>query len=84
MVLVWDAKQKRGRGAALSFNFDALRALSPKDTPKAAMVLAAVDYLGQPERFVSTAAEFDLDEKRYNAIIRAGSNPWEVLGLVKN
>ena len=84
MVLAWDAKQKRGRGAALSFSFDPLRALSPKDTPKAAMVLAAVDHLDQPDRFVTTAAEFNLDEKRYEAIVQAGSNPWEVVGLIKN
>ena len=83
MVLVWDAEQKRGRGAALSFSFDPLRALSAKDTPKAAMVLAALDHLDQPDRFVSTSAEFNLDEKRYNAITRAGSNPWAVVGLMK-
>ena len=83
MVLVWDAKAKRGRGAALSFSFAPLRALSPKDTPKAVMVLAALDYLNDPDRFVSTASEFDLDEQRYAAITQAGSNPWEVLGLVK-
>jgi len=84
MVLIWNAKQKRGRGAALSFSFDPLRALSPQDTPKAAMVLSALEYLDQPDRFVSTAAEFDLDEKRYDAIVQAGNNPWEVVGLVKN
>ncbi len=84
MVLVWDAKKKRGRGAALSFSFDPLRSLAPKGTPKAAMVLAALDYLDQPDRFVSTAAEFDLDEKYYDAIVQAGNNPWEIVGLVKN
>jgi len=83
MVLVWNAEKKSGKGAALSFNFDTLRALSPKDTPKAAMVLAAVEHLNQPERFVTTAAEFDIDEKLFEAITRAGSNPWEVTGLVK-
>jgi formylmethanofuran dehydrogenase subunit E-like metal-binding protein len=84
MVLVWDAKQKRGRGAALSFSFDPLRALSPEGTPKAAMVLSALDYLDKPDKFVSTAAEFDLDEKRYDAIVQAGNNPWEVVGLSRN
>lgn len=83
MVLIWDDKHKRGRGAALSFSFAPLRALSPKDTPKAAMVLSAIKYLGQPDRFVSTAAEFELDENRYAAIVQAGNNPWEVVGLVK-
>jgi formylmethanofuran dehydrogenase subunit E-like metal-binding protein len=83
MILVWDAEKKSGKGAALSFDFEALNALSPKGTPKAAMVLAAVDHLNEPERFVTTAAEFDLDQKRYETIIQAGSNPWEVAGLVK-
>ena len=83
MVLVWDAKQKRGKGAALSFSFDPLKSLSPEGTPKAAMVLAALEYLDKPDKFVSTAAEFDLDENRYEAIIQAGNNPWEAVGLIK-
>ncbi|WP_319408305.1 FmdE family protein [uncultured Desulfosarcina sp.] len=83
MILVWDAEKKTGRGAALSFNFDPLRALSSKDTPKAAMVLAAVDHLDHPDRFVSMAAEFQLDEELYEAITQAGGNPWEATGLVK-
>jgi hypothetical protein len=45
--------------------------------------LAALDHLGEPERFVSAAATFDLDESRYQRLIEAGSNPYEVVGLVK-
>jgi formylmethanofuran dehydrogenase subunit E-like metal-binding protein len=84
MVLIWDAKQKRGRGAALSFSFDPLRALSPNNSTKPAIVLSALEYMDQPDRFVSTAAEFNLDEKLYDAIVQAGNNPWEVVGLTKN
>lgn len=83
LVLIWNAKKKSGKGVALSFDFDRLRVLSPKDTPKAAMVLAAVDHLDKPEQFVTTAAEFDLNEKLYQDIIQAGSNPYEVAGLMK-
>ncbi len=83
MVLIWNAKQKSGKGVALSFDFDRLRVLSPKGTPKAAMVLAAVDHLDQPEQFITTAAEFDLNEKLYQDIIQAGNNPYEVAGLTK-
>jgi hypothetical protein len=43
----------------------------------------ALDHLGEPERFVSAAATFDLDESRYQRLIEAGSNPYEVAGLVK-
>lgn len=45
--------------------------------------VAALDHLGEPERFVSAAATFDLDESRYQRMIEAGSNPYEVVGLVK-
>ena len=83
MVLIWNAKQKTGKGVALSFDFDRLRALSPKDAPKSAMVLAALDHLDHPEQYVTTAAEFELNEKRYQDIIQAGSNPFEVAGLMK-
>jgi formylmethanofuran dehydrogenase subunit E-like metal-binding protein len=83
LLLVWNDKQKTGRGVALSFDFDRMRALAPEGTPKAAGVLAALDHLNQPERFVSAAATFDLDESRYQRLIEAGSNPYEVAGLVK-
>lgn len=83
MVLVWNNQKKTGKGVALSFNFDRLKALAPKDTPKAAIVLAALEYLDKPDQFVSTAAEFDLDENRYNGILQAGGNPYEIAGLMK-
>lgn len=83
MVLIWDPRQKRGKGVALSFDFAPLRDLSPKDTPKAAMVLAALDHLDQPDRFVSTAAEFDIDEALFDSLLQAGTNPYELAGLVK-
>jgi formylmethanofuran dehydrogenase subunit E-like metal-binding protein len=83
LLLIWDAKNKTGRGIALSFDFERLRSFSSKDTPKAAMVLAALDHLDKPEQFVSTAAEFDLNEALYEAMIRAGSNPYEAAGFVK-
>jgi formylmethanofuran dehydrogenase subunit E-like metal-binding protein len=83
MVLIWNEKNKTGKGAALSFDFDRLRALSPGELPKAAMVLSALDHLDQPDRFVATAAEFELDEERYQQIVQAGSNPYQVVGLMK-
>lgn len=57
--------------------------MNPKNTPKAATVITAVDYLDQPGLFVSTATRFDLNAKRFNRIIEAGSNPYEVVGLMK-
>ena len=83
ILLVWNGKQKTGRGVALSFSFDRLRALAPEGTPKAASVLSALDHLGDPERFVSAAATFELDESLYQRLTQAGSNPYEVAGLVK-
>jgi formylmethanofuran dehydrogenase subunit E-like metal-binding protein len=83
MVLVWNSEKKSGKGAALSFDFDRLKALSPKDTPKAAMVLNVIGHLDDPGRFVSTAAEFDLTETLFNQIVQAGNNPYEVAGLTK-
>ena len=83
LLLIWNGKQKNGRGVALSFDFDRIRALSPKGTPKAATVLAALDHLGDPDRFVQAAATFDLDEALYHRMIEAGSNPYEVAGLVR-
>lgn len=83
ILLVWDEKNKTGKGMALSFSFDTLKALCPKDSPKLTMVLSALPYLNDPDRFVSTAAVFDLDEALYNNLKQAGSNPYEIAGLIK-
>jgi formylmethanofuran dehydrogenase subunit E-like metal-binding protein len=81
MVLIWDQKEKKGKGVALSFDFNMLKGLYPKDTPKAASILYTAPYLSSPDKFVSVAKEFDLDETMFNAIREAGSNPWEVASL---
>jgi formylmethanofuran dehydrogenase subunit E-like metal-binding protein len=83
LVLIWNGQKKSGRGAALSFDFDSLSALAPKNCHQVAAALATLDILDEPERFVSTAAEFKLNEERYQQIIQAGSNPYEVLGLLR-
>jgi len=83
-LLIWNDRDKIGKGVALSFDFNRLNALSPEGTPKAASVLAALEYLDKPDLFVSVANEFDLNEKRYHDMIQAGSNPYEIAGLLKN
>ncbi len=84
ILLIWNREQKTGRGVALSFNFDRLRAFAPQGTPKAAQVLSALDYLDDPDRFVSAVATFDLDEPLYQRMTQAGSNPYELAGLVRD
>lgn len=83
MVLVWNSKTKTGTGYALTFNFDDIRAGVPKESPKVATVLASLAYLGEPERFVTTAASFDLDEQLFTSITEAGTNPYEAVALIK-
>nr|WP_320194226.1 FmdE family protein [uncultured Desulfobacter sp.] len=83
MVLIWDKKLKKGKGVALSFDFNTLKGLYPKETPKAASILYTARYLSSPDKFVSAAAAFDLDETLFNRIREAGSNPWEMAGLTK-
>jgi formylmethanofuran dehydrogenase subunit E-like metal-binding protein len=83
MVLIWNAKNKTGKGMVLSFDFDRLRSLAPKDASKAVMVLAAADYLDKPDQFVSEAARFELNEASYEDIVTAGSNPYAVASLLR-
>jgi formylmethanofuran dehydrogenase subunit E-like metal-binding protein len=83
LVLIWNDQDKTGRGAALSFDFNRLSAMAPKNCPKAATVLAVLDSLDKPDRFVSTAAEFTLNDHRYQQIIQTGTNPYEILGLLR-
>jgi formylmethanofuran dehydrogenase subunit E len=83
MVLVWNSTTKTGKGHALTYDSSILTGMAPADSTKAARVLAALDHLDTPDRFVATAASFDLDEALYNTIIQAGSNPYKAAGLVK-
>ena len=83
MLLIWDAKNKTGKGVVLSFDFDRLRRLAPKDASKAVMVLAASDYLDKPDQFVSEAARFELNQAVYEDIVGADSNPYAVVGLLR-
>jgi formylmethanofuran dehydrogenase subunit E-like metal-binding protein len=83
MVLIWDAKNKTGKGVVLSFDFDRLRRLAPKDASKAVMVLAASDYLDKPDQFVSESARFELNQAVYEDIVNAGNNPYAVVDLLR-
>ncbi len=81
-LLIWNTKTKTGKGAALSFDFKEFKALYPENTPKAASLLSTIPHLKTPERFVSVAREFTLDETRYKAMIQASTNPYRVAGLM--
>nr|NJM04393.1 hypothetical protein [Desulfobacula sp.] len=83
-LLIWNDRDKTGKGVALSFDFGRLSALSPAGAPKAVSVLAALGHLDKPDQFVSVSNEFGLDEKRYYDMIQAGGNPYEIAGLLKN
>jgi formylmethanofuran dehydrogenase subunit E-like metal-binding protein len=83
-LLIWNTKTKTGKGVALSFNFKSFKALYPDSTPKAATLLFTIPHLKTPERFVSVATEFALDETRYNAMKQAGTNPYQIAGLMTN
>lgn len=83
ILLITDNKTGAGRGVAFSFDFDKINQLVPKDTPKAALVLAIVDYLDQPQRFVNVAKEFDVTPEMAQEMTIAGFNPYEVAGLTK-
>lgn len=81
-LLIWNAKAKTGKGVALSFDFKAFKALYPENTPKAASLLFTIPLLKTPERFVSVAREFVLDETRHKAMTQAGTNPYQIAGLM--
>ena len=83
MVLIWNGKAKKGRGLVLSFDWGPMGTLVPDDLPKAARAAKGAAHLANPERFVTTAAEFALTQDLYEKIIAAGTNPYEAAGLVK-
>jgi len=84
-VIAWDPSTKTGRGVVLSFNFNDIRDLIPagKDSPKPIVSMSMFGYLSTPEKFVKVVKEFDVDNELYNKLIETGSNPYELLGLIK-
>ena len=80
-LLIWNQKEKKGKAVALSFDFYKLKALYPEKTPKAASILYTVPHFSTPEKFVSAAREFSLDEALYTAMCEAGTNPYAAAGL---
>lgn len=83
MILVWNAKEKTGKGYALTFDFDILKGYAPADSPKVAVVLAGLKHIENPDHYITTAASFNLDEATYNRITNAGSNPYQIVGLMQ-
>ncbi len=83
MVLIWNAKEEVGKGYALTFDYDILKKYAPADSPKIAVLLAGLEHFENPDQYVTTAASFDLDKNTYDKITQAGSNPYQVVGLMK-
>jgi formylmethanofuran dehydrogenase subunit E-like metal-binding protein len=82
IVLIWNPKKQSGKGVVLSFDSERLSRIPPKNTPKAATILYNLQYIDKPEKFVSTAAEFDLNKALMQRLLMAGTNPYEELDLV--
>lgn len=83
IVLITDKKTKIGSGIAFSFDFDKVRALVPKESAKPATTFALLKYLDQPEKFVTVAEKFTVNEALYEKMVTAGSNPYELVGLTR-
>jgi formylmethanofuran dehydrogenase subunit E-like metal-binding protein len=87
----WDGATDTGHGLVLAFNWTKANEIS--DIPdslkdygsiqKLKTDLEMMDYLGQPETFVSVVKEFDLNSNAELMELKyAGNNPYVVLGLL--
>jgi formylmethanofuran dehydrogenase subunit E-like metal-binding protein len=87
----WDGATDTGHGLVLAFNWTKANEVS--DIPdslkdygsiqKLKMDLEMMDYLGQPETFVTVVKEFDLNSNAELMELKyAGNNPYVVLGLL--
>jgi formylmethanofuran dehydrogenase subunit E-like metal-binding protein len=87
----WDRATNTGHGLVLAFNWT--KASEVSDIPdslkdyasiqKLKMDLEMMDYLGQPETFVTVVKEFDLNsEAELETLKYAGNNPYVELGLL--
>ncbi|RCV63981.1 Protein containing a metal-binding domain shared with formylmethanofuran dehydrogenase subunit E [Methanophagales archaeon] len=88
----WDGATNTGDGLVLAFNWT--KASEASDIPdsfkdyrsirKLKMDLEMMNYLGQPETFVTVVKEFDINsEAELMELKYAGNNPYEVLGLME-
>ena len=87
----WDKATDTGHGLVLAFNWTKAREVSDipdslkdyKAIRKLKMDLEMMDYLGQPETFVTVLKEFDLSGNAELMELKyAGNNPYVVLGLL--
>lgn len=84
-LLIWNNNVNTGKAVALSIDLNSLKALYPKNTPKAATILYTAAYLSATDKFVSVSREFDdLTQDQYNAMKEAGNNPYEMMGLTSD
>jgi formylmethanofuran dehydrogenase subunit E-like metal-binding protein len=86
----WNRTTNTGHGMVLAYNRtkasevgNILLGLEPDGGLRLKTILALMDYLDQPEMFVSAVHEFDLNGKAELMELKyAGNNPYVVLGLL--
>lgn len=85
IIIIWNPSDKKGKGLAMSFDFDNVRNLLPdgQNSPKPIMTMAMFKKFNQPEQLVKVAAEFEVDKILYDKMLATGAHPYELIGLVK-
>lgn len=87
MVLIWNSTKKTGKGIALQFDFatllDGRKGADMSRMQKAIAAIKLVRSLNSPEKYVKSAAEFEVTEAVYNQLLNAGTNPYQAAGLLK-
>jgi len=78
----WDKATDTGHGLVLAFNWTKVTELCG-DVSKSEKAVCMMDYLDQPETFVTVLKEFDLNSTAELMELKyAGNNPYVVLGLL--
>jgi formylmethanofuran dehydrogenase subunit E-like metal-binding protein len=78
----WNGTTNTGHGLVLAFNWSKVTELCGK-VSKTEKAVCMMDYLDQPEMFVSTVHEFDLSNSaELSALKYAGKNAYVELGLL--
>jgi len=82
IFVLWNSREKTGKGLALGFQFDESEWTGPSWGRKIYMTAEMVQNLDKPEDYVQVMKEFTVDSEMLSELKDILNNPYEVIGMM--
>ena len=87
IIIRWNSREKTGQGIAVGFNWDdCMGPFQPWTQPSwgyyPKITENMLNYLDEPEEYVSTIYDFDVNETTLAELKDPANNPYEILGML--